>query len=129
VLLVAIERHRARLIELRPRVLVGEFGGAVGTLAALGPDGLKVRTALMKELGLGQSDIAWHTTPDIIAEMACFLGLVVGTLGKIASDVKLLMQTEVGEVFEAFVEGRGACSTMPQKRDPTSLAPSPGCPS
>jgi 3-carboxy-cis,cis-muconate cycloisomerase len=120
VLLAAIERHRARLAELRPRMLVGEFGGAVGTLAALGPDGLKVRTALMKQLGLGQSDIAWHTTPDIIAEVACFLGLVVGTLGKIATDVKLLMQTEVGEVFEPFAEGRGECSTMPQKRDPVS---------
>jgi 3-carboxy-cis,cis-muconate cycloisomerase len=120
VLLAAIERHRARLAELRPRVLVGELGGAVGTLTALGPDGFKVRTALMKELGLGESDIAWHTTPDIIAEVACFLGLVAGTLGKIATDVKLLMQTEVGEVFEPFAEGRGACSTMPQKRDPIS---------
>jgi 3-carboxy-cis,cis-muconate cycloisomerase len=120
VLLAAIERHRARLAELRPRVLVGEFGGAVGTLAALGPDGLKVRAALMKELGLGEADIAWHTTPDIIAEVACLLGLVAGTLGKIAADVKLLMQTEVGEVFEPFAEGRGVCSTMPQKRDPVS---------
>jgi 3-carboxy-cis,cis-muconate cycloisomerase len=119
-LLAAMQRHRARLAELKARVLVGEFGGAAGTLSSLGRDGLKVQAALMTELGLGQPEIAWHTVRDRIGEVGCFLGLVTGTLGKIAMDVKLLMQTEVAEVFEPFHESRGSSSTMPQKRNPIS---------
>ena len=119
-LLGAYERHKQRLDELRPRVLVGEFGGAAGTLSSLGKDGLKVQTELMKELKLGQPDISWHTVRDRIAEVGCFLGLVTGTCGKIAFDVKLLMQTEVEEVQEPFHQGRGSSSTMPQKRNPIS---------
>src|SRR6266436_4220263 len=117
-LLAAMQRHRARLKELRPRVLVGEFAGAVGTLASLGKHGLKVQEGLMAELKLGQPEIAWHTVRDRIGEVGCFLGLLTGTLGKISMDVKLLMQTEVAEVFEPFHEGRGSSSTMPQKRNP-----------
>src|SRR5437016_8222807 len=119
-LLAAMQRHRARLAELRPRVLVGEFAGAAGTLASLGADGLAVQSALMAELGLGEPEIAWHTVRDRIGEVGCFLGLVTGTLGKLSMDVKLLMQTEVAEVFEPFHEGRGSSSTMPQKRNPIS---------
>jgi 3-carboxy-cis,cis-muconate cycloisomerase len=119
-LLAAFQRHRQRLKELRPRVLVGEFAGAAGTLASLGADGLKVQAALMRELKLGQPEIAWHTVRDRIAEVGAFLGVLTGTLGKIAMDVKLLMQTEVAEVFEPFAEGRGSSSTMPQKRNPIS---------
>jgi 3-carboxy-cis,cis-muconate cycloisomerase len=119
-LLGAMQRHRQRLAELRPRVLVGEFAGAAGTLSSLGADGLKVQAGLMQELGLGQPDIAWHTVRDRIAEVGCFLGLLTGTLGKLSMDVKLLMQTEVAEVFEPFHEGRGSSSTMPQKRNPVS---------
>ena len=119
-LLSAIERHRARLVELRPRVLVGEFAGAVGTLASIQKDALENQAGLMQELGLGQPDIAWHTQRDRIAEVGCFLGLVTGTLGKLATDVKLMMQTEVGEVYEPFAPGRGSSSTMPQKRNPIS---------
>jgi 3-carboxy-cis,cis-muconate cycloisomerase len=120
VLLAGFQRHLQRLEEMRPRVLVGEFGGATGTLASLGADGLKVQEALMAELGLGQPEIAWHTMRDRIAEVGCFLGLVTGTLGKISTDVKLMMQTEVEEVYEPFAEGRGSSSTMPQKRNPIS---------
>jgi 3-carboxy-cis,cis-muconate cycloisomerase len=120
VLLAAFERHRARLAEIRPRVLVGEFGGAVGTLASLGDRGLQVQGALMQELKLGQPLIAWHTARDTFAEVGCFLGLLTGTLGKVATDVKLMMQTEVGEVSEPFAHGRGSSSTMPQKRNPIS---------
>jgi len=119
-LLAAMQRHRQRLSELRPRVLTGEFAGAAGTLASLGADGLKVQAALMEELGLKQPEIAWHTIRDRIGEVGCFLALVTGTLGKLATDVKLLMQTEVAEVFEPFHEGRGSSSTMPQKRNPVS---------
>ncbi|GAC1342407.1 MAG: 3-carboxy-cis,cis-muconate cycloisomerase [Acetobacteraceae bacterium] len=120
VLLAGFQRHLERLEQLRPRVLVGEFGGATGTLASLGADGLRVQEGLMQELGLGQPDIAWHTMRDGVAEVGCFLGLVTGTLGKISMDVKLMMQTEVEEVFEPFAEGRGSSSTMPQKRNPIS---------
>jgi 3-carboxy-cis,cis-muconate cycloisomerase len=117
-LLAAMQRHRERLAQMRPRVLVGEFGGAVGNLASLGTRGLEVQAALCRELGLGQPEIAWHTVRDRIGEVGCFLGLVTGTLGKISMDVKLLMQTEVAEVYEPFHEGRGSSSTMPQKRNP-----------
>ena len=119
-LLAAFERHKQRLRELRARVLVGEFGGAAGTLSSLGDRGLEVQAELMKELKLGQPAIAWHTVRDNIAEVGCFLGLVTGTCGKIAFDIKLLMQTEVEEVYEPFHEGRGSSSTMPQKRNPIS---------
>jgi 3-carboxy-cis,cis-muconate cycloisomerase len=118
--LAAFERHRQRLEELRPRILVGEFGGAAGTLSSLGTSGLEVQAGLVKELGLGQPEIAWHTVRDRIAEVGCFLGLVTGVCGKIAFDVKLMMQTEVEEVYEPFHEGRGSSSTMPQKRNPIS---------
>jgi 3-carboxy-cis,cis-muconate cycloisomerase len=100
--------------------LVGEFGGAAGTLSSLGGRGLATQSELMKELKLGMPAIAWHTVRDCIAEVGCFLGLVTGTCGKIALDVKLLMQTEVEEVYEPFHEGRGSSSTMPQKRNPIS---------
>src|SRR5499433_3807567 len=116
-LLAAFERHKQRLKELKPRVLVGEFGGAAGTLSSLGKDGLRVQDELMKELKLGQPEISWHTVRDRIAEVGCFLGLVTGSCGKIAFDVKLLMQTEVEEVYEPFHAGRGSSSTMPQKRN------------
>lgn len=119
-LLAAFDRHKQRLQELRARVLVGEFGGAAGTLASLGGRGLQVQAELMKELRLGVPAIAWHTTRDSIAEIGCFLGLLTGTCGKLAFDVKLMMQTEVEEVFEPFQEGRGSSSTMPQKRNPIS---------
>jgi 3-carboxy-cis,cis-muconate cycloisomerase len=119
-LLAAFARHRERLMQLRSRVLVGEFGGAAGTLSSLGGRGLATQAELMKELKLGVPAIAWHTVRDCIAEVGCFLGLVTGSCGKIALDVKLLMQTEVEEVYEPFHEGRGSSSTMPQKRNPIS---------
>ncbi|HZZ93806.1 MAG TPA: 3-carboxy-cis,cis-muconate cycloisomerase [Usitatibacter sp.] len=117
-ILAAVERHRERLAQLKPRVLVGEFGGACGTLASIERDALPMQAALMKELGLGQPVIAWHTVRDTIAEAGAFLALVGGTLGKISMDVKLLMQTEVAEAFEPYAHGRGSSSTMPQKRNP-----------
>ncbi|MFO1313035.1 MAG: adenylosuccinate lyase family protein [Burkholderiales bacterium] len=119
-ILAAVERHRTRLAELRPRVLVGEFGGACGTLASLEKGALETLAGLMQELGLGEPVIAWHTVRDSIAEVGCFLALVGGTLGKIAMDVKLMMQTEVAEAYEPFAHGRGSSSTMPQKRNPIS---------
>ncbi|MGZ5079224.1 MAG: class-II fumarase/aspartase family protein [Usitatibacter sp.] len=119
-ILAAVERHRERLAQLRPRALVGEFGGACGTLASIEEGAMQTQAGLMAELGLAQPLIAWHTVRDCIAEVGCFLGMVGGTLGKISMDVKLMMQTEVAEVFEPFAHGRGSSSTMPQKRNPIS---------
>ena len=115
-----IVRHRQRLAEIKPRVLVGQFAGAAGTLASLGDKGLAVHDALMDELGLGRPTMPWHVARDGFAETVSFLGLVTGSLAKIATDVMLLMQTEVAEAFEPFVQGRGSSSTMPQKRNPIS---------
>jgi 3-carboxy-cis,cis-muconate cycloisomerase len=120
--LSAIERHQERLRELRPRLLVVQFGGAAGTLAALGERGLEVADALAAELELGLPDLPWHAERDRVAEVATSLGLLIGTLGKLARDVSLLMQTEVGEAFEPVGQGRGGSSTMPHKRNPVSAA-------
>lgn len=115
-----IRRHRERLDQLSPRVLVGQFAGAAGTLASLGDRGLEVHDALMADLGLGVPSMTWHSARDSIAEAVSFLALVTGSLAKIATDVMLMMQTEIAEAFEPFVTGRGASSTMPQKRNPIS---------
>jgi 3-carboxy-cis,cis-muconate cycloisomerase len=113
-----IVRHRQRLAEIKPRVLVGQFAGAAGTLASLGDKGLAVHDALMDELDLGRPPMPWHVARDSVAETVSFLALIAGTLAKIATDVMLMMQTEVGEAFEPFLPGRGSSSTMPQKRNP-----------
>jgi 3-carboxy-cis,cis-muconate cycloisomerase len=118
----AIERHSARFEEVRSRALVLQLGGAAGTLAALGARGMEVAQALGQELGLAVPDMPWHAHRDRVAEVAAFLGLLIGTLGKMARDLSLLMQTEVGEAFEPDVEGRGGSSTMPQKRNPVAAA-------
>ena len=118
--LLMVRRHRERIAQLRPRVLVGQFGGAAGTLASLGDQGLAVHAALMKDLGLESSPVTWHVARDGLAEAVQFLGLVTGSLGKIAYDIMLMMTNELGEAFEPFVKGRGASSTMPQKRNPIS---------
>ena len=113
-----IVRHRQRLAEIKPRVLVGQFAGAAGTLASLGDKGLAVHDALMAELGLGAAAMPWHVGRDGVAELVSLLALIAGSLAKIATDIMLMMQTEVGEAFEPFEEGRGSSSTMPQKRNP-----------
>jgi len=118
--LAMFDRHAERLAQLRPRVLVGEFGGAAGTLASLGDRGLEVQEALMAELGLGIPVTTWHVARDGLAEAVNFLGLLTGSLGKVACDVMLMASTELAEVYEPFVKGRGASSTMPQKRNPIS---------
>ncbi len=109
---------RERLDQLRPRVEKLQFGGAAGTLASLGDQGLAVQEELARELGLAVPDIPWHVARDGLAEALCFLGLLCGALSKLATDVMLLMQTEVAEVAEPHQAGRGGSSTMPQKRNP-----------
>ena len=120
--LSAIERHRQRVKELRARALVLQFGGAAGTLASLGERGLDVADALARELKLSLPDIPWHAQRDRVAEAATTLGLLVGSLGKIARDVSLAMQSEIGEAFEPAAPGRGGSSTLPHKRNPVSCA-------
>ncbi len=118
----AVQRHRQRLATLRPQLLVVQLGGAAGTLASLGEHGLKVAAALADELQLALPDIPWHTQRDRIAELGSVMGLIAGTLGKIARDISLLMQTDVAEAFEPAGEGRGGSSTMPHKRNPVTSA-------
>jgi 3-carboxy-cis,cis-muconate cycloisomerase len=120
--LSAIDRHRVRLAEIRPRMLVLQFGGAVGTLAALGTHAPATAAALARDIGLALPELPWHSQRDRVAEVATTLGLVVGTLGKIARDVSLLMQTEVGEAAEPAAPGRGGSSTMPHKKNPVASA-------
>ncbi len=118
--LSGIDRHLVRLAEVRKRVEVVEFSGAAGTLASLGQQGLATQRALADELGLGLPDITWHTIRDGFTEVTGLLALIAASIGKIGYDVMLMMQTETGEVLEPFVPGRGASSTMPQKRNPIS---------
>jgi 3-carboxy-cis,cis-muconate cycloisomerase len=115
-------RHRQRIAELRPRMLILQFGGAVGTLASLGGDGLKLARALAQELDLRLPDMPWHTGRDGLLEAAQVMANIAATAAKIAGDVALLMQTEIGEAFEPAGEGRGGSSTMPQKRNPATSA-------
>ncbi len=118
----ALLRHCERLGELESRVLVLQFGGAAGTLASLDDRGLVVASGLAAELGLAVPALPWHAHRDRIAEVAAWHGLLMGTLGKIARDLSLLLQTEIAEVSEAPAEGRGGSSTMPHKRNPVATA-------
>jgi 3-carboxy-cis,cis-muconate cycloisomerase len=118
--LAMFDRHAVRLEELKPRVLVGQFAGAAGTLASLGDKGFAVQAALCEELKLGIPVSTWHVARDGFAEVINYLALVTGTLGKIALDIMIMASTEFAEVYEPFVKGRGASSTMPQKRNPIS---------
>src|SRR3954463_4007220 len=118
--LAMFDRHAERLEQLKPRVLVGQFAGAAGTLASLGDKGLEVQKAFCEELDLGVPVSTWHVARDGFAEVVNLLGLITGSLGKIALDVMIMASTEFAEVYEPFVKGRGASSTMPQKRNPIS---------
>ncbi len=118
----AIHRQQARLANARKQVSTLQFGGAVGTLAALGEKGPAVAAALASGLKLELPSIPWHTHRDRFAEVATSLGLLVGTLGKIARDISLLAQTEIGEVLEPAEAGRGGSSALPHKRNPVGSA-------
>ena len=118
----ALHRSRERLRRLRSEALALQFGGAAGTLAALGDKGLAVAEKLAQELKLPLPDAPWHTHRDRIAEAASVFAIIAGTCGKIARDVSLMMQTDVAEAFEPSGEGRGGSSTMPHKRNPVAAA-------
>jgi 3-carboxy-cis,cis-muconate cycloisomerase len=118
----ALNRHRGRFANIQRRTRVLQFGGGVGTLAALEGKGLDVAQALARELHLELPDIPWHSHRDRIAEVATTFGLLAGTLGKIARDISLHAQTEIAELSEPVAEGRGGSSTMPHKRNPVTAA-------
>ncbi|MDF2640850.1 MAG: 3-carboxy-cis,cis-muconate cycloisomerase, partial [Pseudomonas sp.] len=118
----ALTRHRQRLAEMKPRLLVLQFGGASGTLAALGDQAFAVAQALAAELQLQLPEQPWHTQRDRLVEFASLLGMIAGSLGKMGRDISLLMQTEIGEVFEPAAPGKGGSSTMPHKRNPVGAA-------
>jgi 3-carboxy-cis,cis-muconate cycloisomerase len=120
--LAAVERHRERLVQIRKQVLVLQFGGAVGTLAAVGDRGLELAAALARELKLDLPELPWHAHRDRLVEIAAVLGVLVGSLGKMARDISLMSQTEIDELLEPSGEGRGGSSTMPHKRNPVGSA-------
>lgn len=113
-----LHRHAQRFEQCRPRLLRCQLGGAAGTLASLGSDGWKVHHALAEELALAPAPITWHTARDSLCEFVNICGMLSATLGKMANEVASLQKTEVAEVSEAFVPGKGSSSTMPQKRNP-----------
>jgi 3-carboxy-cis,cis-muconate cycloisomerase len=118
--LAMFDRHQERVAQMRQRVAVVQFAGAAGTLASLADKGFAVQKALADELKLGVPATTWHVARDGFAEAVNLLALVTGSLGKIAMDIMIMASTEFGEVYEPFVKGRGASSTMPQKRNPIS---------
>jgi 3-carboxy-cis,cis-muconate cycloisomerase len=120
--LSAVARARRRLVNTGREGAVVQFGGAAGTLASLGGRGFDVARALATGLELDLPDIPWHAERDRLADVAAACGILAGTLGKIARDVSLLMQTEVGEAFEPSAPGRGGSSTMAHKRNPVACA-------
>jgi 3-carboxy-cis,cis-muconate cycloisomerase len=118
----AVSRGRKRLESSFEEALVLQFGGASGTLASLAEKGTAVARALAEELGLSYPEAPWHAHRDRLANLVCCCGVLTGSLGKIARDISLLMQSEVAEVAEPAGEGRGGSSTMPHKRNPIACA-------
>jgi 3-carboxy-cis,cis-muconate cycloisomerase len=120
--LCAVARHLERLRAVRPRALALQLGGAAGTLAALGDDAERTTSLLAQELGLRPAETPWHAHRDRLVEVGVTLGLLVGSLGKMARDIALMTQSEVAEVAEPSAPGRGGSSSMPQKRNPVGCA-------
>lgn len=113
-----VKRNIQRLEECKKRVFIGQFSGAVGTLASLGEKGLEVQKIMLEELGLAVPEITWHTSRDGLAEFISILGIISATAAKIANEVINLMKTEFSELEEPFVMGKVGSSTMPHKRNP-----------
>ncbi len=121
--LASVRRGRRRLQRTFCAAAVVQFGGASGTLASLGNRGIPVAQALSADLGFGNPPAApWHTQRDQLATLICDCGVLTGSLGKMARDISLLMQSEVDEATEPGGEGRGGSSTMPNKSNPTACA-------
>ena len=115
--LAPLQRQQQRLHELLPRLLVIQFGGAVGTLAALGKRGFEVSLKLAQALSLGPSTVPWHTQRDNIVEFANWMAMTAGIIGKLGQDLLLMAQSEIAEISFA---NSGKSSTMPQKSNPVT---------
>lgn len=116
-----VARHRERLTQVEPRLFVGSLVGAVGTMASFGPKAIELEARVMRRLGLGSADISWQPARDRFAEYAGILGLVGGTITKIANEIFHLQHNEIDELQEPFSEGKIGSSTMPHKRNPAVL--------
>ena len=125
--LVGLDEARRDLAAVCHRVAALQLGGAVGTLAALGDHGPAVAAGMAERLGLAEPTLPWHTIRTRPATLACALGVAAGVVAKVARDVVLLAQTEVGEAAEAAAEGRGGSSTMPHKRNPVAAVAAAAC--
>jgi 3-carboxy-cis,cis-muconate cycloisomerase len=125
--LAGLDEAGRDLARVRERVPAVQLGGAVGTLAALGDHGPEVAARMAERLGLAEPALPWHTIRTRPAALACALGVASGVLAKVARDVTLLAQTEVGEAAEAAAEGRGGSSTMPHKRNPVAAVATLAC--
>ena len=110
-------RHKERLQEIKRRVLVGQCSGAVGTFATLGDHGLEVQEKMFAILKLDMPDVSWHVARDRWTELVQYFALLSATFAKIANEIATLMRSEIGELSEPFEQGRGASTTLPQKRD------------
>jgi 3-carboxy-cis,cis-muconate cycloisomerase len=116
-------RHKERLEQLKPRLLVGQCSGAVGTFATLGDKGILVQEKMMALLQLETPAISWHVARDSWAELVAWMAMVAASLGKMANEIGILMRSEIGELSEPFETGRGASTTLPQKRNPIACEP------
>jgi len=116
--LAEVRRHRERVAQARPRLVVGQLAGAVGTQSAWGSDGPELQRRVMERLGLGVPEIPWTSSRDRIAELVVLLALITGTLAKVGNEIYNLQRPEIGEVAEAATEGVVGSITMPQKHNP-----------
>jgi 3-carboxy-cis,cis-muconate cycloisomerase len=115
-----LNRSKERIERILEDNFVVQLGGAVGNKSAFGEYGANISETLATILNLKNTKLSWHTQRDRIVEIASVLGILTGTISKIAKDISLMMQTEIGEVFESSEEGKGGSSTMPHKRNPVS---------
>jgi 3-carboxy-cis,cis-muconate cycloisomerase len=118
-----ILRHKERLNQLKERLYVGQCSGAVGTFATLGDRGLEVQRLMFDHLGLNVPAISWHVARDSWSEAVSWLAITGATLAKIANEIAILMRSEIGELSEPYETGRGASTTLPQKRNPIACEP------
>ncbi len=125
--LAQITRAVHRLRDLREQSLAVQLGGAAGTLAALGTDGVKVMELVAQELNLPTPELPWHAERDRIAEIAAGVSIVASVMAKIATDLALLAQTEVNEASATATSPTGRSSTMPQKRNPVEATQAIAC--
>lgn len=113
-----LRRCQERLQTSKKRIFVGQFFGAVGTLASLGDRGVEVSTHLMEALGLEEPDIAWYSSRDRVVEFSCDLAQICGALGRLGNEIYIEQKTEINELAEGYTAGKIGSSTMPHKRNP-----------